>query len=270
MKALAHVPAFEVLVHRVIWSLPIAALVVWFTGRHQDLFAALRNPKMLGMAALTAGLISANWGIYVWAIANDRALDAALGYYINPLFSVFLGAVLLGERLTRRQQIAIFLAFLAVVILTYEAGHLPLLSLGLPLTFGCYAFLKKSLPIGPNQGFFLEILLLTPLALSYMAYLEFHHAGHFFMGSTSEIWLLLGCGVVTAVPLILYGNGAKFLRMSTNGFLQYSVPSMIFLMAVFVFHEPLSQARLLAFTLIWVGLALFSVDLIRPKPQEKC
>ncbi|HCK07436.1 MAG TPA: EamA family transporter RarD [Rhodobacter sp.] len=169
MKALANVPALEILVHRVIWSLPIAALVILITGRTKELMQAFRTPKTLAMAGLTAALISVNWGIYVWAIANDHALDAALGYYINPLFSVFLGAVLLGERLTRRQQLAISMAVLAVLILTYEAGRLPLLSLGLPLTFGTYAYLKKSLPVGPNQGFFLEILLLMPVALGYMA-----------------------------------------------------------------------------------------------------
>ena len=269
MKALANVPALEILVHRVIWSLPIAALVILITGRTKELMQAFHTPKTLAMAGLTAALISVNWGIYVWAIANDHALDAALGYYINPLFSVFLGAVLLGERLTRRQQLAISMAVLAVLILTYEAGRLPLLSLGLPLTFGTYAYLKKSLPVGPNQGFFLEILLLMPVALGYMAYLYVTDQTHFMIGNGLETALLLGCGVITAVPLLLYGNGAKHLRMSTNGFLQYSVPSMIFLMAVFVFHEPLGLGRLMAFGLIWAGLALFSFDIFKKIPINK-
>ena len=157
MKALAHISPAEVVAHRVIWSVPVAGILLIILRRTEDLKAALRSPKTLMMACVTAALITVNWGIYVWSIASGHALDAALGYYINPLFSVLLGAVLLGERPNRMQMVAIALAAGAVVILTVAAGGLPLVAIGLTLTWGFYAFFKKSLPVGPNQGFMLEV-----------------------------------------------------------------------------------------------------------------
>lgn len=258
MKALAHISPAEVLVHRVIWSLPIAALVVLWTGRMGDIKAALRNPRMMGMAVLMAALVSVNWGIYVWAIGAGHALDAALGYYINPLFSVLIGAVVLKERLSRVQMAALAIAALAVAVITLEAGKLPLVALGLTGTWGLYAYFKKSLPIGPNQGFFLEILLLTPVALAYLAYLTATAQGHFMMGVSRDTILLGSCGIITAVPLMLYANGAKLLRLSTIAVMQYMIPTLIFLTAVFVFGESFGPARMIAFPMIWLALILYT------------
>ncbi|MFY8147118.1 MAG: EamA family transporter RarD [Rhodobacter sp.] len=262
MKALAHIPPTEVIAHRVIWSLPIAGAVLWVLRRTGDIGTALRSPRMLAMGAVTAALIAVNWGIYVWAIGSGHALDAALGYYINPLFSVFLGAVLLGERLSRTQLVAIGLATLAVAILTYDAGRLPAVALGLTLTWGAYAYLKKSLPIGPNQGFFLEVLLLVPPAVLYLGWLELQGTSHFARASTSDTALLLGCGAVTAVPLMVYANGAKLLRLSTIAMMQYIAPTMIFLTAVFLFREPFGTARMIAFPMIWAALAIFTWSMV--------
>ena len=262
MKALAHMSPAEVIAHRVIWSIPIAGAVLWATGRSADFKAALRNPRMLGMASVTAALITVNWGIYVWAIGAGHALDAALGYYINPLFSVFLGAVLLGERLSRAQIGAIVLAALAVVVLTVDSGKLPLTALALTVTWGFYAYLKKSLPIGPNQGFFLEILILLAPALGYVIWLQSQGTGHFMAGTTRDTVLLLCCGLVTAVPLMIYANGAKLLRLSTIGILQYIAPTMIFLTAVFVFDEPFSRSKMIAFPMIWLALAIYTTSMI--------
>lgn len=263
MKALAHISPAEVIAHRVIWSIPIAGAVLWATGRTADLLAALRAPKMLVMAGATAALISVNWGIYVWSIGAGHALDAALGYYINPLFSVFLGAVLLGERLSIAQKWAIALAALAVVVLTIEAGRLPLVALGLTVTWGIYAYLKKSLPIGPNQGFFLEVLILLPFALVYVVWAQVSGTSHFLAGVTSDTVLLLSCGLVTAVPLMVYANGAKLLRLSTIGIMQYIAPTMIFLTAVFVFGEPFGRGKMIAFPMIWVALVIYTTSLVR-------
>ena len=263
MKALAHISPAEVIAHRVIWSLPIAGVVLWATGRTGDLMVALRTPKMLLMGAATAALITINWGIYVWAIGAGHALDAALGYYINPLFSVFLGAMLLGEKLSLSQKWAIALAALAVIVLTLEAGKLPLVALGLTISWGAYAYLKKSLPIGPNQGFFLEILILTPFASGYILWAEITGTSHFIAGSTSDTVLLLCCGLVTAVPLMIYANGAKLLRLSTIGILQYIAPTMIFLTAVFVFGEPFGTARMIAFPMIWAALVIYTASMLR-------
>ncbi|QDI77410.1 MULTISPECIES: EamA family transporter RarD [Leisingera] len=262
MKALSHIPAAEVVAHRVIWSVPVAGALLIVLRRTKDLQAALKNPRMLGMACITAALISLNWGIYVWSIAGGRALDAALGYYINPLFSIALGAILLREPLGKAQMAAVALAAAAVVVLTLEAGRVPWVAVGLTLTWGFYAFFKKSLPIGPNQGFLLEVLILLAPALGYFAYLTATGSSSF-GGSLSDTSLLLGCGVVTAVPLIVYANGAKLVRLSTMGILQYIAPTMIMLAAVLLFGEEFGQARMIAFPMIWAALVIYTVPMVR-------
>ena len=267
MKALAHVPPSEVIAHRILWSLPIALLVLWVRGRTKDLKTALRTPRMLAMGIATASLISVNWGIYVWAIGSGHAMEAALGYYINPLFSVLIGRVLLGERLKPAQWAALALAAAAVALLTIENGSLPVVALSLTLTWGFYAYLKKSLPIGPNQGFTLEVALLTPFAVAYLAYLSVTGTGHFLKGNAADTWLLLGCGAVTAIPLMLYANGAKGLRLSTIAMMQYIAPTMIFLTAVFIFDEPFGQARAIAFPMIWAALAIYTASMLSSRKR---
>lgn len=259
MKAMAHISPAEVIAHRVIWSVPIAGAVLLLLGRTKDLSVALRSPRLLAMGAVTAALISVNWGIYVWAIGSGNALDAALGYYINPLFSVGLGALLLGERTTRAQKAAIALAAAAVVILTVAQGKIPFVALGLTVTWGFYAYLKKSLPLGPNQGFMLEVVILLPFALAYVGWLGMQGTGHF---AGADMWLLLGCGVVTAGPLMIYANAAKGLRLTTIAMMQYIAPTMIFVTAVFWFEEPFGMARAIAFPMIWAALAIFTGSLL--------
>ena len=208
------------------------------------------------MGAVTAALISVNWGLYVWAIGTGHALEAALGYYINPLFSIFLGSVLLGERMSRVQMVAIALVAIAVAVMTWETGRLPLVALGLTVTWGFYAYFKRALPIGANQGFMLEVLMLLVPSLVYVAVLG--GQGHFATGVTGDTWLLVLCGVVTAAPMMIYANGAKGLRLSTIGIMQYIAPTMIFLTATFVFDEPLGMAQLAAFGMIWVALVIYT------------
>ncbi len=261
LKAVSHIPAAEIVAHRVIWSVPIAGGLLILMRRTGDLRAALTSPRTLLMGCLTAALISINWGIYVWSIAAERTIDAALGYYINPLFSVALGAILLGERPTRTQMVAIALAALAVIVLTVEAGRLPLAAVGLTVSWGFYAFCKKWLPIGPNQGFLLEVLILSISALAYLGWLTARGEGHFGAGAT-DTWLLIGCGAVTAIPLITYANGAKLLRLSTIAILQYIAPTMIFLVAVFVFGEEFDRARQIAFPMIWAALVIYTVPMV--------
>jgi chloramphenicol-sensitive protein RarD len=262
MKAVEHIPAIEVVAHRVVWAVPVAAALLLFRRRTADLITALRTPRMLAMACVTAVLISTNWGIYIWSISAGRALDAALGYYINPLFSVAIGAALLGEGLSRAQWIAIALATAAVGVLWYDAGTLPWPAVGLTVTWGFYAFFKKSLPIGPNQGFLLEVLLLMPFGLGFLIYLAATGQGHL-TSSSATTALLMGLGPMTAVPLLLYANGAKLLKLSTIGVLQYVAPTMIFLVAVFIFGEPMDQARMIAFPLIWAALVIYTVPMVR-------
>jgi chloramphenicol-sensitive protein RarD len=259
--------SFEALIDSVTYklSVPIAAVVLILLGRTQDIRAAVRSPRTMGMALITAGLITINWSIYVWSIAAGRAIETALGYYINPLFSIFLGAILLRESLDARQKAAIALAVAAVGILAWESGGVPWVSVGLALSWGFYAFFKKSLPVGPNQGFFLEVLILTVPAVGFIIYTEINGTGHFGDTGPADMLLLMGCGVVTAVPLMIYANGAKLLRLSTIGIMQYIAPTMIFFIAVFAFKEPFGPYKLAAFVLIWIALAIYTSSLLRSR-----
>ncbi len=258
MRAVDHIPALEVVAHRVIWSLPVAGILLLALGRTGDIKVALRQPKTLLMAALTAAIIAGNWGVYVWAIAVDRTVETALGYYINPLVTVLLGAALLGEKLNRYQIVAVGLAVAAVLVLTVDAGGLPWVSLVLALTFAAYGYLRKTLPVGPSQGFFLEVLILALPCFAYVIWLESTGQGHFLADGGRDIPLIMASGPITAIPLILYAFGAKLLRISTIGIMQYIAPTMIAIIAVFVFGEPFGTARIVAFSLIWAALALYT------------
>ena len=262
MKQLAHMNPIEVIAHRVIWSVPIAGAVLLATGQIATVASVFRNPKALIMALVTATLISINWGIYVWAIGSGHALDAALGYYINPLFSIFLGAFLLGERLEATQKAAIALAAIAVLILTIQVGHVPFAALALTITWGFYAYFKRALPIGPNEGFMLEVLLLTIPAVLVILWFNRQGSGHFLTGSIRDDILLFACGLVTAVPMMIYANAAKRLRLSTIGIMQYIAPTMILLIAVLAFGEPFGPAQMIAFPMIWGALALYTWGLL--------
>ncbi len=268
MKMVAHIPPVEVVAHRILWSVPVAGIVLLALGRTADIKTALRQPRTLLMAALTAAIITVNWGIYVWAIAVDRTVETALGYYINPLVTVLLGAALLGERLNRYQLVAVALAIAAVGVLTVDAGGLPWVSLALALSFAAYGYLRKTLPIGPSQGFFLEVLILSVPCLAYVTWIEATGQGHF-TDSTQNIGLLMFAGPVTAIPLILYAFGAKLLRISTIGIMQYIAPTMIAVIAVFVFGEPFGTARIVAFALIWTALALYTWSMFFGARQAK-
>jgi len=263
MKALAHIPAAEVIAHRILWSIPVAGLVLLALGRTQEIRDALRSPRMIAMATLTAALITVNWGTYVWAIGAGHSLDAAMGYFINPLISIFMGSVLLKEKLRPLQIAAIGLAAVAVVVLAFDGGGLPWIALTLAFSWAFYAFFRKTLPLGPNQGFLLEVLILSVPAILYILYLELVTGqGHFVETGWSDTALLLGCGLITAAPLMIYANGAKLLKLSTIGIMQYIAPTMIFLIAIFAFHEPLGTARMIAFPLIWAGLVLYTLSML--------
>jgi chloramphenicol-sensitive protein RarD len=266
MKLMAHIPAVEIVPHRIVWSLPVSAALVWAFGLWPKLWAALKSPRTLALAALTATIVSFNWFVYVWAVTSGQVLQAALGYYINPLFSVFLAAVLVGERLNRVQMCAIGLVVVAVGLLTWEIGGLPVVALALTVSWGFYAYFKKTLPVGPTEGFFLELLLLAVPALALWAWFERQGTSVFGHTGWGDILLLAGTGLLTGIPLTLYANGAKRLRLTTIALMQYSAPTMIFLIAVFVFKEPFSMMKLAAFGLIWVALAIYTWTLIRRQP----
>jgi chloramphenicol-sensitive protein RarD len=268
MKAVSHLPTAEIVAHRIVWSVPLAGILLVLLGRTGDIRRALRSPAMIAQSALTAAIISVNWAIYVWSFAAGRAVETALGYYLSPLFSILLASIVLGEIPSRMQLVAVAFAVAGVGLLTWHAGGLPWVSIGLAVSWGFYALFKKTLPIGPAQGFFVEVLLLAIPSLAYILWLESAGLGHFLdnMGDTT---LLLIAGVVTATPLILYANGAKKMRLSTIGIMQYIAPTMIFVIAVFIFREPFDLVRLAAFALIWTALVIYTWSLMRMRRPVK-
>ena len=269
MKAVAHIPVMEVVVYRVLWSLPIALGIIIVIGHMHALRDALMQPKMVAMAFLTSALITANWSIYIWAIANNHAVDAALGYYINPLVNVMLALVFLHERLNPWQWFSIALAFVAVFILTINAGGLPWIAILLPVTFGFYAFFRKSLPIGPTEGFALETLIMTIPALIGCGYFIATGEDYFFHSTWKDAGLLVLAGPFTAIPFILFAVGAKMLNLTTLGLMQYLTPTFLFLIAIFVFHEPFSTVQLFAFSLIWLSLVIYTAASLSMKKQRQ-
>ena len=258
MKAVAHISPLEVVAHRILWSVPVAGLILLAMRRTADIRAAFAQPRTLLMAALTASVITLNWTIYVWAIGAERTVETALGYYFNPLVSMALGAILLGERFNRYQLVAIALAVVAVAVLTIASGGLPWVSLVLAFSFAAYGYLRKTLPVGPSQGFFLEVLILSVPSLGYLVWLWMQGDNSFALDRPLDDLLLILAGPVTAIPLILYASGAKLLRLSTIGIMQYIAPTIIAIIGVAVFGEPFGPARIAAFVLIWIALALYT------------
>ncbi len=267
IRAMNHIGAFELLAHRIIWSVPTAVILIALAANWRDVKAAFTGSNLKWLA-LSSILIAANWAIYIWSVNAGRAMEASLGYYINPLMSVALGAIFLGERLKPVQLVAVALAVVAVLVLTVEAGGMPWISLALASSFAVYGFLRKTLPIGPSQGFFLEVSILGIPSLAYVFWLQMHGTSHFVWAQPENMLLLVLCGPATAVPLMLYGFGARLLKFSTIGIMQYMAPTMVFLIAVFIFHEPFSVWKMVAFLLIWVGLALYSWSMFRPARRE--
>lgn len=259
-KAVAHVPALEVLAHRVVWSVVLLGIVLGFRGEWKQNLATAYKPKALGVLLITTALIAVNWYTFIWAIANERILQASLGYFINPLVNILLGFVVLRERLRPRQWVAVALATLGVVFMTVLVGEVPVVALILAFTFGLYGLLRKVMPVDALVGLLVETKLLLPIAIGYLLWLRADDALVFLANGLGTDLLLIAGGVVTAVPLLWFANAARRLDLATVGILQFLAPSMQFLIAVFVYDEPLRDVQLLSFGFIWSALALYSVD----------
>lgn len=262
-KALSGVPALEIIAHRVLWALLLLAGAVLATGGLQRLGALRRTPGIVGLLALTSSLVTTNWLIYVWAVNDGRVLETSLGYFINPLVNVLLGGLVLHERLRPAQRIAVGLAAAGVANQVLLQGALPWVSLVLAATFGIYALLRKRLPLDAISALFVEILIATPVALTYLAWAAGRGTLHFGHHGAVTDMLLAAAGIVTVVPLLLFAIGARRLTLSTLGLVQYLAPSITFLLGVLVYHETFDASRVVTFALIWIGLAIYSVDLWR-------
>ena len=262
IKLLDHVSPVEVAVHRGLWSLPFAAGMLFVLGNSSEARMALRSPRTFLLLAFCSSLIVFNWGFYVWSIQQGRAAEAALGYYINPLMNVLVGYVFLHERFTRIQAVALIIVVIAVIVQTIAVGAFPWLGLSLAATFCLYGYIRKQVPVSSVASFFIEIFILTPFALLYLAW-TMSRGTTVFLTSVPDTFLLMGLGFFTAATLMLFGSAVKRVRYSTVGLLQYISPSIVFLIAVFAFHEPMNELRWLSFMLIWLGLAVFSYAVVK-------
>ena len=272
-KLLGDVSPLEIIAHRIVWSLALVVAIILATGRVSHVLNVFRHRKTLLIFCATTLLIALNWTTFVWAITNDRILESSLGYYINPLVNVLLGFVFLGERLNRLQKIAVGLAVFAVILLTINTGGLPWVSLVLAFSFGLYGLLRKVAQVESVVGLTVETSLLFPISLGYIVYLIW--AGEISSaGSSGQFYdfrmllLLIGTGVVTAIPLILFAVGAQRLKLGTLGILQYIAPTIQAFLAIYIYDEPFSESQMLAFGLIWLGLIIYSWDGFRNRNRS--
>lgn len=267
-KLLDAVPPAQVLSHRIIWSLVFLLALLRVGGRFDELTRALRSRRTLLTLVATSLLVGTNWFLFIFAIAEHRLLDASLGYFINPLVNVLLGYLFLGERLRRLQKASILLAAGGVGWLSVGYGRVPWIALVLAITFGFYTLLRKTARIGSLEGQSFETALLTPIALFYLIVVHRHGSGAFGAGSLVIDALLLVSGVVTTLPLLWFTAGARRLRLTTIGVLQYISPSLQFVLAVAAFGEPFTRAHVITFGSIWTGLAIYTADALRSMPKR--
>ena len=261
-KALHDVPAIEILAHRMVWSLLVVLLLLAYQGHWGWLRAALRDRRTVLTFTTTAVVLSLNWFVYIWAVNAGHVVEASLGYFINPLVNVLLGRLFLRERLRLWQGIAIVIALGGVLYLTVSYGVVPWIALTLALSFGLYGLLRKTATLNSLEGLTMETLLLFFPALAYLLWLWMNGTGAFGTSGLATTALLAGTGIPTALPLLLFAAGARRITLPALGILQYIAPTIQFALGVLLYHEPLSQARLVGFGLIWVACALYTVESI--------
>ncbi|MEM7493169.1 MAG: EamA family transporter RarD [Pseudomonadota bacterium] len=258
-RVLGHIAPDEMLAHRIIWSVPTGLAFIALAKNWDALKAAL-TWRRIGYLSVTALLIGLNWLIYIWAVAQERVMEASLGYYINPLVNVLIGSLFFAERLRPAQWAAVGLATCGVGVMTFALGFVPYVSLVLCFSFAFYSVIRKQVQVDGRAGFVVEAAILAPLALIWMGWFVAQPEGRVMGEGGWDIPLLLLSGPITAVPLILFAVAAKRLRLSTIGMMQYIGPTLQFVIAVFLFKEAFSQSHAIAFVLIWAALLVFTLD----------
>lgn len=262
-KALAGVTPLEILAHRIIWSVLSLALLLTILRRWPGVRQAFATPRTLLTLAATTLLIAVNWLVFIYAVDAGKVLESSLGYFINPLVSALLGVLFLGEKLSRNQKASFLLAAAGVLLLTIQHGELPWIALTLAFTFGLYGLLRKQAPVDAIAGLTVETLLLFPCAVLYLGWLVYEGVSVFVVAPPRLTFLLICSGILTSTPLIWFAAAAKRLRLVTVGLMQYLVPTLHFVLAVFVFDEAFTATHLLSFTLIWAGLILYTIDAVK-------
>ena len=262
LKLLSSVSALEILSHRILWSVPFAALLLLARSQWPEVKRAITDKRVMAALAIAAIAISANWLIYVWAVINDQILQASLGYYINPLMYVAAGVFILGENLRRAQIAAVIIATIGVLVMTLGAGVFPWVAISLAALFTAYGYIRKMANIGALPGLFIEVCMLSPIALVYLLWMMKAGEAMFLSGNSGLDMLLVFAGPVTVIPLVCFALAARRLKLSTLGFLQYIGPTFQFALGIY-FGETFTPAHGVAFGLIWIGLAIFSIDAAR-------
>lgn len=263
MRWLRPVPALQITAYRVLFCCLFVLLFLRLRGALGEVRDALADPRSRLRLIASAALISVNWLVFVWSVTSDRVVEATLGYFINPLVNVVLGVVVLRERLRSMQWLAVGFAVAGVLYLTWLAGAPPWIALSLALSFSSYGLIRKTVAVDAMAGLGTESLLLAPIALGYLGYCEFFGTGAVSRGDPALLTLLVSSGAVTALPLWLFAFGARRVKYSTVGLLQYIGPTISLALGVFAFHEPFPPERALGFSLIWVGLAVYAADGLR-------
>lgn len=261
-KMIHFVSAHEILAHRIVWSFVFMVVVLFLSGRFASFYAEARQivtePKKLLGITMASLLISVNWLTYIWAVNDNRIVETSLGYYMNPLVSVLLGVGVLKERLSFRQKLSFFLAFLGVLNMVVQVGTIPWVALILAISFALYGMFKKMVHAGAFTGLTLETLLVSPLAFFYLTRVYQGAETLPWLENTATLWLLIGTGVITAIPLILFARGANSLSLTLLGFLQYVSPTIALLLGIFLYNETFTLSHLVSFSFIWLALAVFS------------
>ena len=264
-KQMAGVPAVEIIAHRVVWAMLLLTALIGFGRGFGDALRVARIPAQLAKIALASALVISNWLTFVWGVNNGHIVETSLGYFILPLLNVALGVLVLKERMRPLQWVAVLCAAVGVAIEATRAGGLPWIALVLAGTFGFYGLLRKQLPLDAASGLFLETVCMMPPALAWLGWLAYSGQGHFggsSMLSAGDLYLV-ATGPVTAIPLLLFAIAARRLPLSMLAFLQYLAPTIAFLIGVLIYLEPLDAQRMLSLAAIWVGLAVYSVDLLK-------
>jgi chloramphenicol-sensitive protein RarD len=259
-KWLKHVPALQLLGHRILWSFLALLVVIAISGRWKAFVTAIREPRVLRLYLIAAVLLGINWLTYVWAVNAGFIVETSLGYFINPLLSVVMGVIFLGERLRPGQWIAAGLAAVGVFYLTFVYGSLPWIALTLAVSFGIYGLMKKLAPLGSLNGLTVETGILFLPALAYLVFANQTGSGAFLHTSIIPDLLLIGAGLMTTIPLLMFAAATRRIPLSVVGLLQYIAPTLQFLLGVLVYGEPFSRSRLIGFGIVWVALIIFAAE----------
>ena len=254
--------SYEILGHRAVWSLVFCLLFLAFQKQLISTFKLFKDIRTLSLLALTSLLLSVNWGIYIWAVSEDRVVEAALGYYITPLVAVSFGVFVLKEKLRNLQIISVFLAGLGVLILTFAYGHLPLVAISLAISWGSYSLIKKKLNAGALETLSIETIIAFIPSAFYLSYLLENNKAEFGQDVGFSL-ALVTTGIMTVIPLLLFNAATNRLPLTVTGLLQYITPSIMFIIGILVFHEPLQLVKLIGFIFIWIALAILGRDLYK-------